>query len=196
MTYSVPINYRAGVPSSNALASEGFSESFVIKRFQPNNGTDFRLGSRINFKIADAECILHPNQMYLKWKPVAQSLGDNYTGGAGQGAISGQTSAIKTVTTSNSGKQIESILNYNRFCAMEYINAPQEHKVYLEKTEGLTAFERGTVVNDARQSFLGSASGVRYAIHQLMTGLRGMSSLELPLLPSGLDLELMLTTDI
>ena len=113
--------------------------------------------------------------MYLKWKPVAQSGGSTYTADAGHGATSGQTSAIKTVTTSYSGKQIESIMNYNRFCAMEYINAPQEHKVYLEKPEGLTAFERGTVVNDARRSFLGAASGVRYAIHELMTGLRGMT---------------------
>src|SRR4051794_27119842 len=99
MSYSTPIEYRAGVPPGNSIAPGGFAESFVLKRFQPNNGTDFRLGSRVNFKIADAECIWHPNQSYLKWKPVAVKNGATYTGaGAVAGAVSGKTSSIKTVT--------------------------------------------------------------------------------------------------
>lgn len=200
MTYSIPIDYRVGVPSGNAIASGGFAESFVIKRFQPNNGTDFRLGSRVNFKITDAECILHPNQMYLKWKPVALSGGATYTGASALGAVSGKTSSIKTVTSSYSGKNIETIQNYNKFCAQEYINAPLEHKIYLEKTEGLTFFSNGTMSRDNRRAFLDadadSKRGTRYAMHQLQTGFRGMSSLELPLLPAGIDFELMLTTDV
>jgi len=196
MTYSVPVDYRVGVPAGNAIASGGFSESFVIKRFVPNNGTDFRLGSRVNFKIADAECILHPNQMYLKWKPLAQSGGAKYEGTEAQGAISGQTAAIKNVSLTCMGKQIENIQNYNRFCAQEYINSPLELKIYLEKTEGLTFFSNGKMTRDNRRSFLGDNNGNRYAMHQLQVGLRGMSSLELPLIPSGIDLELVLTTAI
>ncbi|KAJ3025807.1 hypothetical protein HDV00_012392 [Rhizophlyctis rosea] len=195
MSLVTPYEYKSGVLPGNSIASGGFADHFVIKRFQPNNGTDFGLGSRVNFKIADTECVIHPNQMYLKWKPVARAGGATYTGGGAVGAISGQTAAIKTVTMSIGGRLIESIANYNRFVSQEVVNAPLEHKVYLAKTEGVSHFVNG-VAEDNRRAFLGAANGNRYAMHQLQTGLRGMQSLELPLIPSGIDLELLLTTDI
>ena len=190
-----PYEYRAGVVPGNSITSGGFSDHFQIKRFTPVNGSDFGLGSRIQFKVSDQEGILHPNQMWLKWKPKARAAGARYTGTGARGAISGKTSAIKTVTTSIGGKMIESIQNYNRFCAQEYINAPQEHKVYLAKTEGVTHFVNGTA-EDNRYRFLGDENGKRYVMHQLQTGLRGMSTLELPHIPAGIDIEVMLTTDI
>lgn len=203
MSYSTPYDYRSGVPAGNAIAaSGGFAESFIIKRFTPNNGTDFRLGSRISVKIADAECIWHPNQSFLKWKPIAMTGNAPYTSGGARAAVSGKTSSIKNATLSYSGKTIEQIQNYNAYCAAEYINAPLEHKMYLEKTEGLSFFTNGEATNDNRASFFGKDSsnkdinGQRYAMHQLQFGTRGVSSLELPLLPSGVDLELQLTTDL
>lgn len=197
MSYSTPIEYRCGIPDGNSIASGGMADHFVIKRWQPNNGTDFKLGSRVNFKLADSECLLHPEQMYLKWIPEAQEKGKAYSGSNAFGAISGQTSSIKTVNINSGGKNIETIMNYNKYCAQESINAPLEHKVYLAKTEGLTGFSDGKMLSDNRRAFLTpDTNGKKYAIHQLQTGLSRMSALELALIPQGIDLELVLTTDI
>ncbi|KAJ3028164.1 hypothetical protein HDV00_010614 [Rhizophlyctis rosea] len=192
---STPFEYRSGVLPGNSIASGGFGDHFVIKRFQPTNGTDFGPGSRVNFKITDCDCLWHPTQCFLKWKPVAKSGGSIYTGNGAVGAISGPTAAIKTVTTSIQGKSVESIQNYNRFAAQEYINSPLEMKVYLAKTDGVSHFVNG-VAEDNRKDFLGANNVVLYAMHPLQWRLKGLSTLELPLIPSGIDCEILLTTDL
>ena len=205
-----PWEYKHGIAPGNSITSGGFSEHFVIKRYQPTNGTDFGLGSRIYIKVSDTENIIHPNQMWLKYRLEARKGGAKYAGGNAQMAISGASSVFKTVTTSIGGKMVESIQNYNKFVAHEYINAPLEHKVYLAKTESVSHFVNG-VAEDNRRGFfdrdtgakeadgvtpiMERRNGVRYAMHALQTGLRGMSTLELPLIPTGIDFELLVTTD-
>ena len=132
--------------------------------------------------------------MWLKYRIEARTGNSKYTGTAAQMAISGASSVFRTVTTSIGGKMVESNQNYNKFVAHEYINAPLEHKVYLAKTESVSHFVNG-VGEDNQRGLLGDNNGVRYAMHQLQTGLLGMSTLELPLIPTGISFEHLVTTD-
>ena len=197
-TFETPYEYRAGILPGNSLAPGGFADSYVLKRFSPNNGTSFSAGNRITVNISDAECNWHPSQTYIRFKPTAKGADDKpYTKVDVHGAVSGQSSYFKTLTTSGQGKLIEPILNYNRFVAQEIANSSLERKIFLNRTEGTSFFVNGKNSQDSRQDFLGDNNGKRYAMHQIQWCFNSLPILELPLVGSrGIDLEIMLTNDI
>ena len=168
-----PYEYRPDPLIGNSIASSGWQDHFTIRRYSPNNGTDFAMTGRCNIRIEDREILLHTNQMFRKRRPLARKADKTpYTGTGAVGAISGKTSSIKSVTLSTAGQLIENIQNYNKLCTQEYISTSLEHKIYLNKTEGLSYFVGGTHPDGADQcrGFLGDNNGKRYVMHQLQLG--------------------------
>jgi hypothetical protein len=196
--FETPPEYQAGVPAKNAIAPGGFQDHFVVKRFSPVNGTDFKTGGRINFKVYDHACLLHCNQVYLKWLPTAiKDDGTAYTGGSARAAISGKTSAIKSVSASCYGELLEAIPNYNRYWAQEIISAPLEQKVYLAATEGTSYFIDGEMTGENNKTNYFDDNGKQYYFHQLqISALSSLGTLELPLITSGINVDLVLETDL
>lgn len=193
--YIVPPEYGTGIPSGNSLAVGGFSEHFIVQRFSPTNGTDFGPGRRATLKIESQNLLLHGDQVYLKWKPVISKGGATVTNpGAATLAAQGHSACLKQVTLSNGGRTIETIPNYNRFVAQEYLNSSLEHKVYLAKTENMSFLINGEANETPAFNYENG-----YVIHRLaLASLRSLTNFELPLIPNGLDLELLISeiTDI
>jgi hypothetical protein len=196
--FETPPEYQAGIPAKNSVAPGGFQDHFVVKRFSPINGTEFKTGSRINFKVYDQACLLHCNQVYLKWLPTAvKADGTAYNGTVARAAISGKTSAIKSVSASCYGELLESIPNYNRYWAQEVISAPLEQKVYLAATEGTSYFIDGTMTAENNKTGDFTQNGKQYYFHQLqIAALSSLGTLELPLITSGINVDLVLDTDL
>jgi hypothetical protein len=184
--YITPPEYATGVGAGNSLAVGGFSEHHTISRFSANNGTDFSSGRRITMKLESQTNLLHGDQVYLKWKPQIKKGGNIITDpGDAILAVQGHSAALKQVTLSNGGRTIETIPNYNRFTAQQYINGPLEWKMYLAKTEGASFLINGEPNEAPAWNY---EEG--YVIHKLsLASLKSLVNFELPLVPNGLDFE-------
>ncbi len=195
MSVRTPPEYRAGLPPTSSITRNGFSEAFHVLRVSPTNGDRFKLGSSVRINVPSSDLLTKPNQWYIKGRATPFKNGSKHTGTGLSGAVSGASSAIKTLTTSYKGKTWESIQNYNRLCAIEYLNASMEAKISLAKSEYVSGFLNGRLdsQSDRTKELVGASAGSKFFMHKLNFGLGGMDILELALLVGGLDIEARLT---
>lgn len=147
--------------------------------YNPVSGNSFRDGQNASIKISSNNAFLDPQKSYLSFDVITSGTNGNFSNAGG-------VSLIKDLSTTVSGRLIESLYNYNTLCAINNLHAP------VTKKQALNVLEGANIANSTGASSAFATSGSRTVYHSPQHCLNNVvdSAIPLPFIPGGIQLDI------